>query len=84
MNKLLIYEYINRLKRDDIVKFCMIKGISIDDSDIDIVYYYIKNEYKSFFNNPNNVLNEVKNKVSNNTFDEILKLCDKYKHMLKI
>jgi hypothetical protein len=79
MNKLLIYEYINRLRREDIVKFCNIKGLNVSDNEIDIVYNYIKNDYKRFFNNPMEVINEVKLKVSNNTFNEIMKLYDKYK-----
>ena len=79
MNRLLIYEYINRLRREDIVKFCNIKGLNVSDNEIDIVYNYIKNDYKRFFNNPMEVINEVKLKVSNNTFNEIMKLYDKYK-----
>ena len=79
MNKLLVYEYINRLRREDIVKFCNIKNINISDKEIDIVYKYIKNDYKRFFNNPMEVINEVKSKVSDNTFSEIMKLYDKYK-----
>ena len=79
MNRLIIYEYINRLRREDIIKFCSIKGITVSNEEIDIVYSYIKNDYKRFFNNPMDVLNEVKCKVSNNTFNEIMKLYDKYK-----
>lgn len=83
MNKVFIYEYINRLKRDDIFKFCNIKGISVSENDVDVVYKHIKTDYKRFFNNPMEVLNEVKSKVSSNTFSEIMKLYDKYKHMIK-
>ena len=83
MNKIFIYEYINRLRREDIVKFCNIKKISVSEIDIDIVYKYIKNDYKRFFNNPIEVLNEVKSKVSNSVFSEIMKLYDKYKNMIK-
>ena len=79
MNRLLIYEYINRLRYDDIVKFCNYKGISVSDNEIDVVYKYIKNDYKRFFNNPMEVLREVKDKVSENTFREIMQLYDKYK-----
>ena len=83
MNRLLIYEYINRLRRDDIIKFCNIKGININDNDIDIIYSYIKNDYKRFFDNPIIVLNEIKNKVSDTTFKVILVLYDKYKNKIK-
>ena len=82
MNKLLIYEYINRLRREDIINFSNIRGISLESYEIDVIYYYIKNEYKRFFNNPMEVLNEVKNKVSNNTYNEIINLYDKYKNKI--
>ena len=79
MNRLLIYEYINRLRYDDVVNFCNYKGISVSKNDLDIVYSYIKKDYKRFFKNPMEVLCEVKCKVSDDTFREIIKLYDKYK-----
>ena len=79
MNKLIIYQYINRLGKEDIVRYCNIHGIMVNEYDLDIVYYYIKNEYKRFFNDPLGVLNEVKYKVSDYTYNEIMKLYDKYK-----
>lgn len=82
MNKIFIYEYINRLRRDDIIKFCNLKGINISNNEIDIIYDYIKYDYKRFFNNPTEVLNEIKLKVSDNTFKEIMKLYDKYKNKI--
>ena len=80
MNKLFIYEYINRLRRDDVLKFCSLKGINISDNEIDIIYDYIKHDYKRFFNNPTEVLDEIKVKVNDNTFSEIMKLYNKYKN----
>jgi len=82
MNRLFIYEYINRLRRDDVVKFCNLKGISISDKELDIIYGYIKNDYKRFFNNPESVLEEIKSKVSSGTFIEIMKLYNKYKNKI--
>lgn len=82
MNKLIIYEYINRLRREDIVKFCIIKGIDASDNEIDIVYDYIKHDYKRFFNNPEEILLEVKNKISSNTFNLIMEYYNKYKNKI--
>ena len=79
MNRLLIYEYINRLRREDIIKFSNMKGIKLENNELDVIYYYVKKEYKRFFNNPMEVLSEVKYKVSENTFREIMQLYDKYK-----
>ena len=82
MNRLIIYEYINRLRKEDIVKFCNTKKISVNDNDLEVVYSYIKNDYKRFFNNPMNVLNEVKPLVSDYTYNEIMKLYGKYKNFI--
>ena len=82
MNRLIIYEYINRLKYEDIVSFCNYKGININKKDLDIVYDYVKHDYKRFFNNPINVLEEVKEKVNTDTYEEIMTLYNKYKHMI--
>lgn len=83
MNKIIIYEYINRLKREDILKFCSMRGLIIDNNDLDTIYDYIKNDYKRFFNNPDEVICEVKEKVSPRTFNEIINLYDKYKNKIK-
>lgn len=82
MNRLIIYEYINRLRREDIVKFCVIKGIDVNDSEIDIVYNYIKRDYKRFFSNPDEVLTEIKSEVSSNTFSRIIEFYNKYKNKI--
>ena len=82
MNRILVYEYINRLRREDIVKFCVIKGIDAIDSEIDVVYNYIKRDYKRFFNNPEEVLKEIKNDVNANTFSIIMELYNKYKNKI--
>jgi len=82
MNKLIIYQYINKLRREDIVNFCNIKGFIVSDQEIDIVYSYIKNDYKRFFSNPEVVLDEVRNKVSDDVFNIIMELYNKYKKFI--
>lgn len=82
MNKLIIYQYINKLKYEDVVNYCKNSGIVADERDLRIVYKYIKNDYRRFFDNPNQVLTEVKGKVNSNTFREIMKLYDRYKNFI--
>jgi len=82
MNRLIIYQYINRLRKEDIVRYCNSHGIFVDNNDLDVVYDYVKNDYKRFFNDPMNVLNEVKYKVSDYTYNEIMKMYDKYKSFI--
>ena len=79
MNKLIIYQYINKIKREDIINFSKTRGIELSSDELEIIYYYIKNEYKRFFNNPLEVLNEISKKVSNNTYNEIVNLYNTYK-----
>ena len=83
MNRLIIYQYINRLIKEDIVRYCNSQGIFVDNNDLDVVYYYVKNEYKRFFNDQMGVLNEIKGKVSDYTYGEIMKAYDKYKYVIK-
>ena len=79
MNRLIIYEYINRLRKEDIVNYCNTKGIRVNNNDLDVVYSYVKNDYKRFFDNPMLVLDEIKGLVSSYTYSEIIKLYEKYK-----
>lgn len=79
MNRIIIYQYINKLRKEDIVNYCNTKGIMVNNNDLDIVYSYIKNDYKRFLDNPMVVLNEVKSLVSSYTYGEIIKLYEKYK-----
>ena len=48
MNIYLITEYVNRLKKDDITDFALKQGIVLDNNELDIVYSYIKNNYKKY------------------------------------
>ena len=82
MNRLLIYGYINKLRKEDIINYCNNNGIVVSDNELDIVYSYIKNDYKKFFNNPTRVLNEVKDKVSDNNYMIIMELYEKYKRFI--
>ena len=82
MNRILIYEYINRLEKEDIINYCNKKNIFINDNELDTIYSYIKNDYQRFFNNPDEVLNEIKDRVSMYTYGELMKLYNKYKRLI--
>ena len=82
MNRLLIYEYIKKLRKEDIINYCNRMNIFINDNELEIIYCYIKNDYKRFFNNPEDVIREIKNKLSDNTYNELMELYDKYKYLI--
>ena len=82
MNKVILYEYINKLNKEDIINFCKRKNIDASMNEIDIIYSYIKNDYKRFLRKPDEIINEIKFKVSDNTFNELIMLYNKYKILL--
>lgn len=85
MNIYLIQEYVNRLKKDDITSFALKQGIILDNEEIDIVYNYIKNNYKTIiYGNPKEILQEIKNKVKPLTYNKIENLYIRFKDKIDI
>ena len=83
MNKHFIYEYISRIKKGDIVNYSKRIGVELNNNDLDIIYYYLKNEYKRFFDNPQEILLELKNKISIDNYEILLNLYNKYQDKIK-
>lgn len=83
MNKLIIINYINKLTKNDIYNFCNNNSIQINDDEVDVIYYYIKNRYKRFLDGYHEeVLDEIKFKVRSYTYNKIMELYNKYKERL--
>ena len=75
MQEYLISEYIKKMTIDDILNFAKKKNIEISHSEAMILYTYAKKFYKEFINsNPNNIIKELKNELSPNTFKEVYKI----------
>ena len=75
MQEYLISEYIKKLNIDDIINFGKKKNIEIPYSDAVILYSYAKKYYKDFINdNSQNIIKELKDKLSPNVFKEAYKL----------
>jgi len=83
LNRLLIYEYINKLKKEDIINFSKTQGINLNNQEINIIYEYIKKDYKKIFNNPEEVLNEAKLKLNNTTYLKLNELYINNKNKIK-
>lgn len=79
MNRLFIYEYMRRITCDDIIKFSLSQGVRLQEYEVEVIHSYIKNDYRRIFSNPEDVLEEVKYKVSDLTYSKLLELYDKYK-----
>ena len=85
MNIYLITEYVNRLKKDDITNFALKQGIVLDNDELDIVYSYIKNNYKTIiYGNPRDILLEIKAKVKPLTYNKIEGLYIRFKDKIDI
>ena len=79
MNKYLIYKYAMNLTIKDVKQY----DPSLSENEINIINYYIKNKTKEFLEgNPTPILEELKQKLSPNTYNKILDLYNKYKSFL--
>ena len=80
MNIYLIEEYVNRLKKEDISSFSLKQGIILDNDELDLLYTYIKSNYKTIiYGNPKDILLEIKSKVKPLTYNKIENLYINFK-----
>ena len=82
MNKLIIYKYIDRIKKIDIMNYGIKEGIELNDEEINLIYFYIKNRYMDFFNNPDDIFKEIEGNVRDNVYSKIIELYNKYKRYI--
>ena len=79
MYKSILKQYIERLKKEDIIKFIGKNNYQVSDKEIDTIYFYIKNYWEDIFDNQEDIWNKIKQEVSPNTFIQIQGLYQKYK-----
>lgn len=82
MYKQILKNYIEKLKKEDIIKYIENNNYVVSDKEIDTIYFYIKNYWEDFFDNKEEIWQKLKNDVSNNTYIEIVKLYQKYKKFI--
>lgn len=82
MYKQLIKNYVNKLKKEDIIKYIENNNYKVSNEDIEAIYFYIKNYWEDFIDNRNDVWSRLENVVSPKTYKEILLLYNKYKKYL--
>lgn len=76
----LIKEYIKKLEVKDIKVFAKKKNINITESDAIILYTYVKKHYQEIIDgNDKEIIKELKERLSPNTFKEAYKLYLEYK-----
>lgn len=68
----LIEQYVQRMNYNDIINFSNKNGISLKQNEIELIYNYIKNDWKTIvYGNPRGILDELKNNVDNITYNKI-------------
>ncbi len=83
MNNFLISEYVKRITKDDINKFSLKQGVNLTKDELDIIYNYVKKDYKTvIYGNPRVILDELKTKVRTLTYNKIESLYEQFKGYL--
>lgn len=77
----LIIQYIDRMTIGDIDDFAKKHGIVLANDELDLVYRHIKNDWRTIvYGNPKPILEELKNKVDNLTYQKIENLYVEFKN----
>lgn len=83
MNNFFISKYINSITLNNINDFAKKEGIFLTNNEDKIIYNYIKKYWKVFlYDNPDNIFNKLKCEVSNNTYNKIIEVYNKYKNKI--
>lgn len=82
MNKQFIINYIKQVKKEDIAFFALNQGLNVSNKELDLIYYYIKNEYERFFNNPKEIFEEVYDKLAPDNYQKLIYLYNKYRFFI--
>ena len=82
MKEKLISEYVNRMTIDDVNKFALKNGIILKDDEIKLIYDHIKKNWRTIvFGNPRGILDELKSKLDNNSYQKIEALYVYFKNL---
>jgi len=83
MNIYLLEQYINRLKKEDINIFALKECVTLEDYELDIIYNYVKEDYKTvIYGNARSILDKIKNEVKPFTYSKIENLYERFKHRI--
>ena len=73
------------MKKEDVNNFALKQGIILEEKELDIIFTYIKDNYKTIlYGNPKDILLEIKDKVKPLTYNKIENLYIKFKDKIDI
>lgn len=79
----LITNYVNIMKKEDIIEFAKKNNLTVTESEVDFLYTFIKKNFEYYLKNPNSLdISEYKNKFSSENYEFLTKLINKYKRMI--
>lgn len=77
----LIIQYVDRMTLSDIDDFARKNGIVLNKDEIDLVYHHIKNNWRTIvYGNPKPILEDLKSKFDNLTYQKIEHLYVQFKN----
>lgn len=77
----LIVQYVDRLTSADIDDFARKNGIILDNDELDLIYYHIKHNWRTIvYGNPKPILEDLKTKVNNTSYQKIENLYVNFKN----
>ncbi len=80
MYEKMIEKYINKLTKEDILKFSYTQNVKLTHEELDIIYFYIKEYWRQIVkSNPTSIFMELKEKLSTNVYNKMIELYNKYK-----
>lgn len=80
-----IENHIKNISKEDIFKFAEKYNIYLSKQELDWTYSFVKNNYNKFVDNPKSLnLNNYKNNFSENNFNKLTNLYNKYSNYLNI
>lgn len=77
----LIIRYIDRMNLNDIDSFARQNGIVLNQDELELVFYHIKNNWRTIvYGNPKPILEDLKSKVDGLTYQKIENLYIDFKN----
>ncbi len=68
----LISEYVSRMKKEDVLKFATLNGVTLNDDELEIVYKYAKEDWRTIcFGNPREILDNLKKQINFESYKKI-------------
>jgi len=78
----LIENYINKLTKEDIIKFSIKNNVVLNDIEVSYLYNIIKEKYKIILDGDTSIFNDIKNNINEKAYNKIIDLYSIYKNYL--